>query len=339
MSTTYNLLFWILLGLLLFFVVNWVGKHSKTFGYEELSKLSEVESSNAFNFIFRVATPLVSLIIISTVLYALHFDPLIKNIHYSIFAYIFIRLGFNWMRGRLLLLNWPKLVLQWFVLLGGAFLVYEKIIKTKEYLVPDIKTVGNEVWLGIVAYLYVLSNQIRPDERKQEMRTNKFIQSKIDDYTAKFGPTIKNFSQNERFQALVYSVMLIEDFNRPKAYRCMENLLFRVGKAKTLGIMQTSPNRIVTDEESVVLGMEVLQKSLNSTFKKPDIWAVSQSYRERYEPSDVLATEERKIIHHVLTIYNHSGDYAREVESIFDHLINSMFKQGNLLHPTLTETF
>ena len=338
MSAVFYLLLWTFLGLLLFFVVNWVGKHSKAFGYEELSKLSEVESSNAFNFVFRVATPLVALIIISTAFYALKLDFLVRNIHYSIFSYIFIRLGFNWIRGRLLLLNWSKLVLQWVVLIGGAFLAYEKLIKTKEYLIPDINTVGNEVWLAIVAYLYVLTNQVRPDARKQELRTNRFIDSKITYYRQRFGDIVNGFSRNDRFQALVYSVMLIEDFNRPKAYRFLENWFFRAGKAKTLGIMQTSPGRIVSDEESVVLGMEMLQDSLKTTFEKEEVWAMSTSYKDRYEPQEILADEERKIIHKVLTLYNHSGDYAREVESIFDYLVSTLFKdKGNLLHPAPAE--
>jgi hypothetical protein len=69
----------------LFFLVNFLGRHSRGQGYEILSRINQPEEAAGFNFVFRVVTPIVFLIVVSTFLYSLGLDHLTTNIHYSLF--------------------------------------------------------------------------------------------------------------------------------------------------------------------------------------------------------------------------------------------------------------
>lgn len=47
------------LGILLFFIINWIGKHSYSIGYISISIFVRAEEAPAFNYIVRVLTPVV----------------------------------------------------------------------------------------------------------------------------------------------------------------------------------------------------------------------------------------------------------------------------------------
>jgi hypothetical protein len=334
MEAAQHILLWLIIGLFLFFLVNWIGRHSKPFGYVEIGKLSEIESANTFNFVFRVATPLVFLLIIATIFYRFDLDSWVVDIHYSIIAYIAIRLAFNWIRGRLPLLDWRKLILQWAVLIGASFFTYEHIIKTRDFLIPDMKTVGNEVWLAIAAYLYVLSNQIEPNHQRQEQRARNYIRNRMVSFLTKYGALVDGHTSNDKLKLIIYAVMLVEDFNRPRVYRETERILFRIGKAKTLGIMQTSTDRILSDEESVQKGMQMISKALAECIDSPAEWIAPSYILERCGPDTIMAHEEQQIIHKTLTRYNPSGDYAREVQNCMELIKQEFFKNSNdSIHP------
>ena len=68
------LFFQIFLGIGLFFLINWIGKHSYSIGYIEISMFVKTEEAPALNFLIRVLTPVVYIIIVSTILYYFGLD-------------------------------------------------------------------------------------------------------------------------------------------------------------------------------------------------------------------------------------------------------------------------
>lgn len=57
----------VLLAVLLFFLVNWVGHYSVGFGYYQLATLADAEDeAPAFNVVMRIAAPLVFIMIVPT---------------------------------------------------------------------------------------------------------------------------------------------------------------------------------------------------------------------------------------------------------------------------------
>ena len=82
-------IFLFLLGVLLFFIVNFIGKYSKDFGYSEIKFDIHSDELVGFNFVLRILTPVVFTILVASLLYYLKWDFLVNNL-YLLVAYSFL---------------------------------------------------------------------------------------------------------------------------------------------------------------------------------------------------------------------------------------------------------
>ena len=139
---------------MMFFIVNWLGKQSTSLGYIHLSVFARDDPAPAFNFIFRVLSPVVYLLLVSAALYALHLDRFVENIFFIVLYYFGIRLLFNVASERWRLLNWISLGPQIVVTLVLSALSYSYLIRERNVLFPNLETIGKQVWLAI-AVLFV----------------------------------------------------------------------------------------------------------------------------------------------------------------------------------------
>jgi hypothetical protein len=329
-----NSIFHILTGVGIFFSANWIGKHSIHFGYDSLTSITEPEANPGFNLIFRIVTPIVLLIIISAALYELNLDRFVENIHHSIAYYITIRLVFIIaVRRYTHLIPWPKVILQWSAIGWLSYKSYTNLISQKEYLFPDPKTLGNEMWLILIGYLYILSKEIGNEDSGKEKRARIYIKHRFEEICRKFGKQISDNSPNLKWEAIVYSIVIVEDFNRPPLYRLIERILFYFGRAKTLGIMQINTTRRITDEQSIKLGINYLKDIYQNTLHTSN-WRLGLNARSYASLEETLSTEERNLIHSILVGYNPSGDYARSVEDVLIS-VESFLQVTNedLIHP------
>lgn len=96
-----------------FFLINWIGKHSYSIGYMEISIFVKTEEAPALNFLIRVLTPIVYIIIVSTTLYHFGLDKFVCNVYLVNIYYILFRLIFNLATNRRLLLNLYRQFLYW----------------------------------------------------------------------------------------------------------------------------------------------------------------------------------------------------------------------------------
>lgn len=92
-------------------------------------------------------------------------------------------------------------------------------------------------------------------------------------YERSYGSLLpKRYKDDVLLRAIFFSIMAIEDSNRPSGYRALERLLCKLGHAKTTGIMQQKSNRPLTDEESVQLATRYIE----------DMWDKYLSNYSRY---------------------------------------------------------
>src|SRR5688500_2004239 len=98
----------LLVAVAMFFSINWLGRHSEMFGYESLTMFREAEDRVAFNALFRVATPIVFLTIVSAAFYTVGWDSLVRDIHYALYLYVVVRAAFILASGRRLLMPWAR---------------------------------------------------------------------------------------------------------------------------------------------------------------------------------------------------------------------------------------
>lgn len=320
-------------ALALFLTVNVLGRNSPMFGYESLRMFEEPDEAAHFNFMFRVVTPIVLLITVAAACYYVGADTYTTNLHFSIPLYIAFRLAFNLIRGRALLLPWGRLVVQWAITCGLAWLVYHHLITRREYLFPDINTIGNEVWLAIAVYLYVLSGAVFKGNSSHLARSRRYALSRFRFLSGHFGELVKSAAGSKTWEALIFSVLIVEDFNRPKVFRFAERLAFRAGRAKTLGIMQVETGTLISDEESITLGVDRL-KQLYAHRIGFDTWRIPKETAQWMTAEELKEKEESRLIHEVLVEYNPSGDYAREIEDVYYALRKACYPSGlPRLHP------
>lgn len=78
-------------------------------------------------------------------------------------------------------------------------------------------------------------------------------EAKLFSFERKFGKLLPQRYQSDiLLRCVFFSIMAIEDGNRPQLYRFVENVAARLGLAKTTGIMQQRGGKPLTDEESVI---------------------------------------------------------------------------------------
>lgn len=260
----------IIFGIGLFFLINWIGKHSYSLGYMEISIFVKTEEAPALNFLIRVLTPIVYLIIISSTLYYFRLDKFVWNIYLVNIYYILFRLIFNLATNRGLLLNWYRQTLYWLAIIIISYFTYEKLLKVKANILPDFSTVSNELWIIIMIFIFQVTNNLRFSQEATQNRKDKYLKSRYQFFKKNYGQLIKDLTKNEILESIVYSIMIYEDFNRPKIARLIENLKFRLTKKPhTLGVMQVRSDKLISDLESVKLGTQKIVSAYQKFLENP----------------------------------------------------------------------
>lgn len=303
----------IILGIGLFFLINWIGKNSYSIGYMEISIFLKIEEAPALNFLIRVLTPIVYIIIVSTSLYYFGLDKFVSKIYLVNIYYILFRLIFNLATNRGLLLNWYRQFLYWTAIVVVSYFTYEKLIKVKANILPDFTTVSNELWIIILIFIFQVANNLRFSQEATQKRKDKYLKSRYHYFKRHFGRFIKELTKNEILESLVYAIIIYEDFNRPKLARQVENLKFRLTKKPhTLGVMQVRSEKLISDLESVKLGTEKIVNAYKKYIENPI--ENSGDYFEWYAKDFIIID------------YNVGTSYNIEVNDLADIIKNTFYK-------------
>lgn len=140
----------------------------------------------------------------------------------------------------------------------------------------------------ILGMFIVSAIQVTYENDNYTLKRNKFILRKFDSYLSKFDILLK---LDKQLLYLVSSILLIEDFERPKVIRIFEKIV----NSSTRNIAQ---NDSLNDYHSVFLLTQNIQELYNNHSKLGN-WI----YEIAYE-------------------YNHSEQYAHDVVGIYDTLQN-----------------
>lgn len=122
-------------------------------------------------------------------------------------------------------------------------------------LLPSVSELSATLWTAAVAavlgaYLVRVSN--RPTVTVFDLVARS--RSGISERTWSFAAEIAR--QNGADPAVVQSIMLVENLQRPRWVRAIENIKARLGWRGTYGIMQVDAKRFITDEESIRISCE-----------------------------------------------------------------------------------
>lgn len=286
------------LALMLFFLVNWIGKHAIDFGYVSTSLFDEPNESVALNFFIRALSPAVFIILFSSAVVAFDRPELrLGTINVVPYYYIF-RAFVIFLFNRHRLISWPRYIIHSIFGIAFAVLAYNYLILPNRSLIPDLETAGNELWLALLAFLYAVANKITLSGGPGARRRNSFVESHYLAARARFGQQIDSKVSDELLKLIVYSVLVYEDYCRPPAIRTLERLAVWK-ESRTTGIMQVAAGEALTDDESVNRGLDILLGSWERYSSEEHVWS-----RVRSSISD----------------YNKDVDYIQRVHEVMQIL-------------------
>lgn len=340
MSVLLYVVIYPILAIALFFISNWLGKHSYSLGYHKIDFIVDREDSAAFNFSLKVLTPAIFIILISAILYSFQLDRFTENIYLITIYSVLLRLSINLFMGRLHILDWKLQIFYAITISSVSYFIYIKLILPKKPLIPDFNTISNELWIIIGLFIFNIVNKIELPEAKKKERISNYIAIKYKNFSSLYEEAIQyhlqyeleNIYKNEYIEKkwyinsedfkiinlcylklIIYSIMIFEDFNRPKNARIIENLLAKhSSKEITLGIMQIKTDQLITDEQSIFLGINKIMNSFSV-------------YLVNYGESGYNYS--RDCIDLILKDYNLGEEYSGSVTSIFDTLSKKIYQQ------------
>lgn len=304
----------LILALVLFFLINWLGKHSVSVGYMNLSIFFKEDSAPAFNFLLRSLTPIMYLFITSSILYWLNFDAMVNNIWLVVVYYFVFRIIFNLLMSRARLLNWSYQFSLALITIYVSFFSYDKFIKNKETLLPNFSSMTNELWIIIALFVYATMNNVRLSPKAAKKRKDAYLDHMYKYFLKKYSAKAKDKVATPELEPLVYAIMIYENFNRPLVARAIEHLFFSFGKSKTLGIMQVTTDRRISDEESLEMAIDKLNHDYEASRVEEE--ANSAKWRNHMSEEEVQKMLTQSTLRSTTRKYNPSDNYVREVMDV-----------------------
>ena len=272
------------------------------------------EEQPIFNILYRSFTPVVFILVVSVFLDKINLFYLTKNIYITTIFYFLIRFIFILIIGRLRITNWVKYILTAFISIFISYIVYKNFIEKRYFPLPTEQEITTALWFAIIGYIYKVIKDISISSLDNSRKLN-YVKHKHDCFSHKYGSIIEEAigtdidnSIIEKQKALIYSILIYEDFNRHILCRFMERLLFGTGRIKTSGIMQVTSDVYLSNQDSVKKGACILIEKYNEVYK--------DKYNDTQDKNHSLYAARRESIKH----YNPDISYINEVESIYNLL-------------------
>lgn len=304
-------LLYILLAIVLFYIVNWIGERAKPmdFGYVQISITIQEETAPLFNYFFKVLAPVVYIICLAALFQVLKLDCLNERIYLVVVYYWIYRFLFTILRGRIRLLNWGLQILYWTSSIALAYWV-NTVIDSVNSILPDPKTLLEELWILIILFLYSVFNKIDYSREGAKRRIKRYTYDKYDSFVNRFGSIIDGSIKSDWLKAATYAIMVYEDYNRPKAARLLERILFRRSKNNhSYGIMQVKSHSPLSDEESIVRAIGIIKQVVrkyieDDCFEDMDsfyLLGLIEEIFKLYNPGDPSYSSEVKFVYNNIT--------------------------------------
>ena len=189
--------------------------------------------------------------------------------------------------------------------IGLSLFVYNYFIGQVDSVIPNPEDIKSFVWFLIIlyiVYLYSISTKNKVKKEKAtitRIRTEKTIMQYAK-FKNKYASVVN--SKNNLVNNLVYAIMIYQDYKTPKLYRNINAYIGAVTKKETkYGIMQTSSYNRLSDEESIRITIDTLDKSLKDiktkTVDKLDILLSMYNNEEKSQ---------------IINIYNEINEFLKK---------------------------
>lgn len=287
------------LAMVLFLIVNWIGRHAVSFGYSSTTLFEDPEESFALNFLLRTLPPAVFIIILSACAVASGNDELRLQTYWIAVYYYIIRAAYFPVFGLARLISWPRFVIHSAIGILAAAAAFQFLVLPKKSLLPDLETAGNELWLALLVFLYAVGNNVVIVDSRSSARRNSYVRHSFMTARTHFGTIIDENIKDDLLKLIVYAIIVFENYCRPPVVRSLERT-WPSKKGRTTGIMQVASQNPLSDEDSVRKGLEILSGSWQNHMHE-ETWGKIQS---------------------VVADYNKDEEYVYKVNEVMEIIAN-----------------
>ena len=249
-------------AVVMFFVTNWLGGHTPIDrGYVTLSLIAVDDTMPAFNFVFKILTPLVQYILIIALFQNVaSLSTFLVNSYMIIVYYWLCRGGYYIVRGVFFLANWPIFLLYTIVSIGVAVWIYG-FAESLGSILPSKEALRDQLWILIAIFVYQVVNNLTINREGTEGRKKRYALRKYHEFKRKYANVVNSNCAYVVDADLLYAIMIVENYNRPPIVRLIENIKFRIThKRMTLGIMQVMTDEMIDDKESIIRAAKMIAK-------------------------------------------------------------------------------
>jgi hypothetical protein len=326
-----KLLIHIGLALILFLVQNWIGGKSYSKGYIRFSLLDDKDEALSLNYVIKVFGPIVYLIICVAILQYYRLNHFVDGILNVVYYYLIIRIALIFLYERALIVNWLRIIFYYTSVIVISSIIYRNFISSVGNLLPDFSQIKNEIWLLIIFFFYQIGNGFEEKVPNNQLfetsiaflpelknRKRKYILKRLKEFKIKFEETINNISNSDSsFNIIIYSILIFENFNRPRIIRWFERIWVNIIKKNTTqGIMQVSSDKPISDNDSINSGAKALFDRYSELIRKEQFYNLYSRTIKKHCP-------DKKYIRQVLFIAKSIIDNSENKEAyvkIFDEI-------------------
>jgi hypothetical protein len=338
----------LLLALVEFFVVNWLGSLSVSSGYHKITFVQTVEDAPLFNVAFGVLAPTVFLVLTAAIWYIIGADAFVIDYWHVTVLYIGVRWTYNVVVGRAGLFRWTNQLISAALATSVSYAVSTKLLGDRGAVLPSGRALTDELWIVVIGFVYVTATRIswpRLGPSIDEQRVS-YLHRRFRALRNKFGSVVSATATSRVAEVASYSIMIYESFNRPPLYQWIENtFLFPAGLASTLGPMQISTAVRLPASELVREGVRRVNVAIDAGFEEmKGEWTSELGISLRRDPgaalqlpvedtdsrpvtiSDVPRHLEGVLVRMAASKYNIRSDYPGEIASIYAFLREYYFR-------------
>lgn len=253
------------------FLVNTLGVPLQQYGYKTLDQWMD-NDDRLFNVAYRTAAPVVIWCLFSAGIASAWDEFQIELAWTSLIYYWAIRLGLT------ILLRPNSLAPLSFLLRSATSITLAAYfcdgleLSGWQSLVPQHSDVVFQFW--VVAAAIAMKTVASVSTKDVDLEPYYFEVKKA---AEKRLP--KRFQEDVALKITFYAIAITEAYYRPRTIRRIENLLARVGIAKTTGIMQVKSKIPLSDEESVDMAVPIIEKLWDSFLESNDCFRVKKKTR------------------------------------------------------------
>lgn len=339
-----SILLFLVLGIIAFFLINYLGGRPIQQSYQNDLFDGEFGKSTVFNIAFRIIAPVVVLTLFGALCFFVGLRFQFSCLLISGGTYWTLRILAWVSKRRTVRSNLAMVFAQAAVSLLLSWYLFTAIGNDPlRSLIPDVGDVSLEfIILAMTVLFYILAES--PMFRKDRSPRSPLMEKQlfaIDKLCRKSMP--ERYKQDTALLILFYTFALIEDTYRPSWIRQAERIAYHVlpfKKPRTFGLMQTTSDRPLSDEESIACAYDIVSDiydefietypeftidPMNEEGHAPCLISFQDGYI--YELAEMLTALEIRSS----TLYGkYCGTYLLDVYSYFDAAEAFVLRQYNI---------